>query len=144
MVNLLFIHFLLYILKRPNDELLNGPDNENHTKTQAGYFSTLTFHQWLQGDIHVTQIPRTALYHQFRSWWAFAAQGPFLITHNTPLPKDRCPIQHWKRGEALLAKTPVPSATRRSITQAFRVFHTAFTYKKKYNNRTHQNSSLNR
>lgn len=102
----------------------------------------LTFHRWLQGDVHVTQIPIAALYHQLRSWWASAAQGPFLIRHNAALLKNQCPVQYREGGEALLAETPLPTAAGRSITQTFRVSHADVTCSRKKKNQLLRGTSI--
>lgn len=83
--------------------------------------NSLTFHRQLQGDVHVAQIPKAALYYQLGSPRAFASRGPVLITHNAALPKGRRPVLYGEGGEALLAETPVPTAAGPPVTRAFSV-----------------------
>lgn len=59
-----------------------------HTMLQCSQCKHLTFHLWLQGDVHVTQIPIAAFHHQLSSWWAFTPQGPSFITHNAALLEE--------------------------------------------------------
>lgn len=91
----------------------------------------LTFRWGLQGNVHVTQIPIAALYHQLSCWGTSAVQGPFFTRHDAALLKKGCAIYYREGGEALRAKAPLPTDAGRPMANTFRHSRTGITCLKK-------------